>query len=86
MPGRKRSDEWYSPYFAPSTIVVGVLVIIVSIGAGRYVGNLTIERDKARYSHVTGIASSTENVAPTKATRPTSVTHGKLSPSAKVSQ
>lgn len=50
MPGRKRAGEWYSPYFAPSTIVVGIVVIFVSVQAGRYVGNMMIERDKSRYT------------------------------------
>jgi hypothetical protein len=50
--GSKRSSEWYSPYFAPSTIVVGVIVIIVSIQAGRYAGSAIVERDKSRYTPI----------------------------------
>ena len=51
MPGRRRpGGDWYSPYFAPSTIVVGIIVIFVSVQAGRYVGNMMIERDKSRYA------------------------------------
>lgn len=82
MPGRKRSDEWYSPYFAPSTIVVGVLVIFVSVQAGRYAGNMMIERDKSRYTPIVNVAEPEEHVAPTKAARQQLQVHGKPSPSA----
>jgi hypothetical protein len=82
MPGRKRSNEWYSPYFAPSTIVVGVLVIFVSVQAGRYAGNMMIERDKSRYAPVVNVVEPQERAVPTKAARPQAPAHGKLSPSA----
>jgi hypothetical protein len=84
MPGRKRSGEWYSPYFAPSTVVVGVLVIIISISAGRYVGNVMIERDKSRYTPTVNLAAPTQRVGPTKTTHATPLAHGKVSPSAKL--
>ncbi|HXW51309.1 MAG TPA: hypothetical protein VEJ41_04905 [Candidatus Acidoferrales bacterium] len=82
MPGRKRSDEWYSPYFAPSTIVVGVLVIIISVQAGRYAGNLMIARDMSRYQPATNLVEPLQHPAPTKAARPAPPAHEKLSPSA----
>jgi hypothetical protein len=85
MPGRKPSGEWYSPYFAPSTIVVGVLVIIISVGAGRYYGNLTIERDERRYQPAVMMAVPASSLAPTKVTRAVGARHGKPSPSAKAS-
>jgi hypothetical protein len=86
MPGRRRSDEWYTPYFAPSTIVVGVLVIVISISAGRYVGNIMIERDKSRYTPSVEYIQPASGSTPTKVTRAAAPQHGKLSPSAKVSQ
>lgn len=82
MPGRKRSDEWYSPYFAPSTIVVGVLVIFISVQAGRYAGNALIERDKSRYTPVLNVSEPVERMAPTKGARHAAQGHGKVSPSA----
>jgi hypothetical protein len=86
MPSHRRSDEWYSPYFAPSTIVVGVLVIVISISAGRYVGNIMIERDKSRYTPLVEYIEPVNGSTPTKVTRSVAPRHGKLSPSAKVSQ
>jgi hypothetical protein len=48
MPGTKRpGPEWYTPYFAPTTILVAALVLLVSIQAGWYTGNYFIARDKA---------------------------------------
>jgi hypothetical protein len=82
MPGRKRSNEWYSPYFAPSTIVVGIIVIFVSVQAGRYAGNAMIERDETRYTPVVNTVEPQQGVAPTKAARRPARTHEKLSPSA----
>jgi hypothetical protein len=86
MPGRRRSEEWYSPYFAPSTIVVGVLVIVISISAGRYVGNIMIQHDKSRYTPLVEYIEPAAGSTPTKVTRVAAPRHGKLSPSAKVSQ
>jgi hypothetical protein len=85
MPGRKPSGEWYSPYFAPSTIVVGVLVIIISISAGRYYGTLTIQQDERRYEPAAMMVVPNSSVAPTKVTRAVGARHGKPSPSAKTS-
>jgi hypothetical protein len=85
MPSRRRSDEWYSPYFAPSTIVVGVLVIIISVSAGRYVGNIMIERDRSRYTPAVEYVQAASHAATTKVTHTATQVHGKLSPSAKPS-
>jgi hypothetical protein len=39
----------YAPYFAPSTIVVGAVVVALSIIAGRYTGALVMNREATRY-------------------------------------
>lgn len=48
MSGAKRHapSEWYSPYFAPTTVIIAITVLIVSVEAGRYVGNLLVQRDR----------------------------------------
>ncbi len=85
MPARKRSGDWYSPYFAPSTIVVGVLVIVVSVSAGRYAGNLMIERDMSRYTPQVNLTEPVQHIAPTKVTHHAPSQHeNNMSPSAKV--
>ena len=40
-------SEWYTPYFAPTTVIIAVTVLFVSIEAGKYVGNFYIQRDRA---------------------------------------
>ncbi len=84
MPARKRSGDWYSPYFAPSTIVVGVLVIVVSVSAGRYAGNVMIERDKSRYAPRVNLTEPVQHIAPTKVTHHALPEHPNLSPSANI--
>lgn len=86
MPARKKPGEWYSPYFAPSTIVVGILVIIVSVQAGRYVGNVMIERDKSRYSPAVNLSEPGHHLAPPKSAQHALTAHKNLSPSANVSR
>jgi len=44
---RHASNEWYSPYFAPTTVIIAISVLIVSVEAGRYVGNYFVQRDRA---------------------------------------
>lgn len=81
MTGRKRSaHEWYSPYFAPSTVVVGLAVIIVSVQAGRYAGGLMMERDKARYAPVA--VGVTQTVQPGTKSRSHKAPLVRLSPAA----
>lgn len=84
MSAHKRSGDWYSPYFAPSTIVVGILVIVVSVSAGRYVGNIMIERDESRYAPQANLIEPAEHLAPTKVTHHASPVHENLSPSANI--
>ena len=38
--------DWYTPYFAPTTVLIAITVLVVSIEAGKYTGNYFIERDK----------------------------------------
>lgn len=44
---RQAQSEWYSPYFAPTTVIIAITVLGVSILAGRYVGGLFVQRDRA---------------------------------------
>jgi hypothetical protein len=34
---RQSTNEWYSPYFAPTTVIIAISVLIVSVEAGRLV-------------------------------------------------
>jgi len=65
--GSKRpSAEWYTPYFAPTTVLIAVTVLIVSIEAGKYVGNYFIQRDHADMDLVAATAAPVVSHAPTK--------------------
>ncbi len=44
---RHASNEWYSPYFAPTTVIVAITVLFFSVEAGRYAGNYFVQRDLA---------------------------------------
>ena len=62
------SGDWYTPYFAPTTVIIAITVLFLSIEAGKYAGNYFIERDKtAQAGQMTDIILR----APTKA-----ATHG----------
>ena len=47
QPGRPAQADWYSPYFAPTTVLIAITVLFVSIEAGKYTGTYFIERDRA---------------------------------------
>ena len=68
MSGSKRPSQgdWYSPYFAPKTVLVAISVLILSIEAGKYTGAYLIQRDKAAQAALT--TSAAVQHAPTKAT------------------
>jgi hypothetical protein len=72
MSGAKRAvhDEWYTPYFAPTTVLIAVTVLIVSVEAGRYAGNYFIERDKAAQ------AAQASTVVPLSQSPTKAATHG----------
>jgi hypothetical protein len=57
MPGSPRSGkDWYSPYFAPATILVAAAVLLISVQAGRLAGNLVLSRNRAQYAPPTTVA------------------------------
>jgi len=43
---RPAGADWYTPYFAPTTVVIAITVLFLSIEAGKYAGNYFIERDR----------------------------------------
>jgi hypothetical protein len=65
----------YAPYFAPSTIVVGAVVVALSIVAGRYTGALVMNREAARYGPppVAGAAAQVHAGAAREVRRPRAV-------------
>ena len=58
------SGEWYTPYFAPTTVIIAITVLVLSIEAGKYAGNYFIERDKTAQA---GRTTEIMMRAPTKA-------------------
>jgi hypothetical protein len=47
MTGPKRvANDWYSPYFAPTTVLIAATVLFVSWEAGRYAGNMSVAHDR----------------------------------------
>jgi hypothetical protein len=44
---KRQANDWYSPYFAPTTVLIAVTVLILSVEAGKYVGNYYVARDRA---------------------------------------
>jgi hypothetical protein len=45
--GSKRpANDWYSPYFAPTTVLIAATVLFISWQAGRYAGNLSVAHDR----------------------------------------
>jgi hypothetical protein len=66
---------WYTPYFSPSTVVVGAVVIVFSIIAGRYTGALVMNREAARYGPppVAGAAAQVHAGAAREVRRPHAV-------------
>jgi hypothetical protein len=64
MPTTKRqATDWYTPYFAPTTILVAALVLLVSIQAGWFAGNYFIERDKASASLTAPVNPTVQHAA-----------------------
>ena len=39
--------EWFSPYFAPTTVLVAAIVLFLSVEAGRYAGGYYIQKDQS---------------------------------------
>jgi len=64
---RQYPNEWYSPYFAPITVIIAISVLIVSVEAGRYVGNYFVQRDRAAAAATPVTYLSPAHRAPTKA-------------------
>jgi hypothetical protein len=50
---RPAQGDWYSPYFAPTTVLVAISVLFLSIEAGKYTGAYLIQRDKAAQAALT---------------------------------
>ena len=69
MTGTKRpSNDWYSPYFAPTTVLIAATVLFVSWEAGKYAGNLSVARDRNALAPTTVTDSMPPvHLAPTKA-------------------
>jgi len=63
---RPSQGDWYSPYFAPTTVLVAISVLILSVEAGKYTGAYFIQRDKAAQAALT--TSTTVQHTATKAT------------------
>ena len=61
MSGSKRRapNEWYSPYFAPTTVIIAMTVLFVSVEAGRYYGTYFVQRDL-----VAPVTSPVTNIVP----------------------
>lgn len=59
MSGSKRpaQGDWYSPYFAPTTVLVAISVLFLSIEAGKYTGIYLIQRDRTAPTAVTAPVS-----------------------------
>jgi hypothetical protein len=66
--GTKRANDWYSPYFAPTTVLIAVTVLILSIESGKYVGNYFIARDRAAILALPVANNATVVHMPTKPT------------------
>jgi len=60
-------NEWYSPYFAPITVIIAITVLIVSVEAGRYVGNYFVQRDLSTAATTPATYVAPAHGAPTKA-------------------
>ncbi len=68
MTGAKRpSNDWYSPYFAPTTVLIAATVLFVSWEAGKYAGNLSVAHDRNAFVPTTVTDSLPVHLAPTKA-------------------
>jgi hypothetical protein len=65
---KRQANDWYSPYFAPTTVFVAVTVLIVSIQAGKYVGNYYVARDRAATLALPVANTATVVHMPTKST------------------
>lgn len=63
---RQSTNEWYSPYFAPTTVIIAITVLIVSVEAGRVVGNYFVQRDRATAATPVSYVAPAHR-APTKA-------------------
>jgi hypothetical protein len=50
---RPAQGDWYSPYFAPTTVFVAISVLFLSIEAGKYTGAYLIQRDRAAQAPLT---------------------------------
>lgn len=75
MSGSKRpaQGDWYSPYFAPTTVLAAVSVLFLSIEAGKYTGAYLIQRDKPAQPVITApISAHTATKAAAHATPPRS--------------
>jgi hypothetical protein len=72
---RHAPNEWYSPYFAPTTVIIAITVLIVSVEAGRYVGNYLVQRDRS-----TAAATPVSYVAPVHRTQTKAAAHHSKSP------
>jgi hypothetical protein len=71
--GAKRPvNEWYSPYFAPTTVFIAVTVLVISVQAGKYTGNYFIQRDKAASLTAPLNVVPAQHAVPTKAAAHTS--------------
>jgi hypothetical protein len=64
---RHAPNEWYSPYFAPTTVIIAITVLIVSVEAGRYVGNYFVQRDLSTAATTPVTYAAPAHGAPTKA-------------------
>lgn len=86
MTGSKRpANDWYSPYFAPTTVLIAATVLFLSWQAGKYAGNLSVAHDRnvlAPMTTVTNVLPMTRRT-PTKAAahtpsvKPSASTSGK---------
>ncbi len=86
MTGAKRPQgDWYTPYFAPTTVLIAVTVLIVSVQAGKFVGNYYVQRERAASPTMTlPNAVLPAGQLPARATTPGTaasahITHGKHS-------
>jgi hypothetical protein len=60
---KRAANDWYSPYFAPTTVLIAATVLFLSWEAGKYAGNLSVAHDR-------------NALVPTTVTNVLPVTHG----------
>lgn len=88
MRGVKRpANDWYSPYFTPTTIIVAAAVLFLSVQAGKFAGNVMVAQNKAQYAQTaTTAVKPTARRVPTKAAHHASPAQRNSSPLAKPSR